>query len=57
MFAILRRIGDGKNAGAQNEDTLQEWLPKHRARTLLVNVPAFLCILAATLVTLTEGLS
>jgi hypothetical protein len=57
MFAILRRIGDGKTAGAQNEDALQEWLPKHRARTLLVNVPAFLCILAATLVTVTEGLS
>ncbi|PKX89980.1 uncharacterized protein P174DRAFT_445022 [Aspergillus novofumigatus IBT 16806] len=41
----------------RNEDALQEWLPKHRARTLLVNVPAFLCILAATLVTVTEGLS
>lgn len=57
MFAILRRIGDVKTAGVRNEDALQEWLPKHRTRTLLVNVPAFLCILAATLVTVTEGLS
>jgi hypothetical protein len=57
MFAILRRIGDVRTAGVRNEDALQEWLPKHRTRTLLVNVPAFLCILAATLVTVTEGLS
>jgi hypothetical protein len=57
MFAILGRIGDVKSAGVPNEDALKEWLPRHRARTLLVNVPAFLCILAATLVTFTEGLS
>ena len=57
MFAILGRIGDVKSAGVPNENALKEWLPRHRARTLLVNVPAFLCILAATLVTFTEGLS
>ncbi|KAL4994082.1 hypothetical protein BDV10DRAFT_177563 [Aspergillus recurvatus] len=57
MFAILGRIGDVKSPGVRNEDALREWLPRHRARTLLVNVPAFLCILAATLVTVTEGLS
>jgi hypothetical protein len=57
MFAILGRIGDVKSAGVPNEDALKEWLPKHRARTLLVNVPAFLCILTATLVTFTGGLS
>ncbi|KND88250.1 hypothetical protein TOPH_07110 [Tolypocladium ophioglossoides CBS 100239] len=56
MFAILRRIGDSKTAGAPNEDALETWLPKHHSRTLLVNVPAFLCIFAATLATITEGL-
>ncbi|RDL31040.1 Uncharacterized protein BP5553_09829 [Venustampulla echinocandica] len=56
MFAILGRIGDPKTAGVPNEDALETWLPKHHARTLLVNVPAFLCILAATLATVTEGL-
>ncbi|KAJ5861076.1 uncharacterized protein N7529_008386 [Penicillium soppii] len=57
MFAILGRIGDAKSAGVPNENALKEWLPKHRARTLLVNIPAFVCILGATLVTITEGLS
>ncbi|KAJ5793501.1 hypothetical protein N7457_000100 [Penicillium paradoxum] len=57
MFAILGRIGDARSAGAPNENALQEWLPKHRARTLLVNIPAFVCILGATLATLTEGLA
>jgi hypothetical protein len=57
MFALLGRIGDVKSAGVRNEDALKEWLPRHRSRTLLVNVPAFLCVLAATLVTVTEGLS
>lgn len=56
MFAILNRIQDPKTAGVPNEDALEVWLPKHHARTLLVNVPAFLCIFAATLCTLTEGL-
>ncbi|RYP79850.1 hypothetical protein DL770_006496 [Monosporascus sp. CRB-9-2] len=56
MFAILGRICDVKTAGVPNENALKEWLPRHRARTLMVNVPAFLCILAATLVTVTEGL-
>ncbi|OQD64682.1 hypothetical protein PENPOL_c007G05840 [Penicillium polonicum] len=57
MFAILGRIGDVKSPGVPNEDALKEWLPKHRTRTLLVNVPAFLCILGATLSTVIEGLS
>ncbi|KAL4740409.1 hypothetical protein BDV11DRAFT_98677 [Aspergillus similis] len=57
MFATLGRIADVKSPGVRNEDALKEWLPRHRARTLLVNVPAFLCILAATLVTVTESLS
>ncbi|WEW55375.1 hypothetical protein PRK78_000805 [Emydomyces testavorans] len=55
MFALLGRIGDVKTAGVRNEDALKEWMRKHRARTLLVNIPAFLCILAATLITITEG--
>ncbi|KAL4812553.1 hypothetical protein BDW67DRAFT_178598 [Aspergillus spinulosporus] len=41
MFAILGRIGDVKSPGVRNEDALREWLPRHRTRTLLVNVPAF----------------
>jgi hypothetical protein len=57
MFAILGRIGDVKSVGVPSEDALKERLPKHRAPTLLVNVPAFLCILAAALVTFTKGLS
>jgi hypothetical protein len=56
MFAILGRIGDAKTAGVPNEDALETWLPRHHSRTLLVNVPAFLCIFAATLATVTEGL-
>lgn len=56
MFAILGRIHDAKTAGVPNEDALEIWLPKHHARTLLVNVPAFLCIFAATLATISEGL-
>lgn len=56
MFAILRRIQDPKTAGVPNENALETWLPKHHSRTLLVNVPAFLCIFAATLATITEGL-
>lgn len=56
MFAILRRIGDPQTAGVPNEDALETWLPRHHSRTLLVNVPAFLCIFAATLATITEGL-
>ncbi|KAL4864301.1 hypothetical protein BDV12DRAFT_176415 [Aspergillus spectabilis] len=55
MFALLGRIGDIKSAGVRNEEALEEWLSKHRARTLLVNLPAFCCIMAATLVTVTEG--
>jgi hypothetical protein len=57
MFSIFGRIGDVKSAGVPNKDALKERLPKHRAPMLLVNVPAFLCILAAALVTFTEGLS
>lgn len=49
MFAILARIRDPRTAGVPNEEALEEWLPNHRTRTLLVNVPAFLCILGATL--------
>jgi hypothetical protein len=56
MFRILARIGDAKTAGVANENALEAWLPKHRQRTLLVNVPAFLCIFAATLTSMTEGL-
>lgn len=56
MFAVLRRIGDPKTAGVPNEDALENWFPKHHGRTFLVNVPAFLFILAATLATITEGL-
>ena len=56
MFAILRRIQDPKTAGVPNENALETWLPKHHSQTLLVNVPAFLCIFAATLATITEGL-
>lgn len=57
MVTILGRIGDVKTARVRNEDALQEWLVKHCARTQLVNVPAFPCIVAASLVTATEGLS
>ena len=56
MFAILGRISDPKTAGVPNENALASWLPRHHVRTLLVNVPAFLCIFAATLATVTEGL-
>ncbi|KAA8651166.1 hypothetical protein EYZ11_012820 [Aspergillus tanneri] len=56
MFAILRRIQDPKTAGVPNENALESWLPRHHSRTLLVNVPAFLCIFTATLATITEGL-
>ncbi|PLB52462.1 hypothetical protein P170DRAFT_378297 [Aspergillus steynii IBT 23096] len=56
MFAILRRIQDPTTAGVPNESALETWLPRHRSRTLLVNAPAFLCILAATVATVTEGL-
>ena len=56
MFAILRRIQDAKTAGIPNEEALEVWLPRHHQRTYLVNVPAFLVILAATLATITEGL-
>ncbi|KAI1737470.1 hypothetical protein F4680DRAFT_215107 [Xylaria scruposa] len=55
MFAILARIGDADTAGAPNEKAMEEWLPKHRARTFLVNIPAFLCILGASLVIVTNG--
>ncbi|ORY71797.1 uncharacterized protein BCR38DRAFT_418114 [Pseudomassariella vexata] len=56
MFAILRRIQDPKTAGVPNEDALETWLPKHHTRTLLVNLPAFLCIFWATMATIIEGL-
>lgn len=56
MFRILARIGDAKTAGVANEAALESWLPRHHQRTLLVNIPAFLCIFAATLVSVTEGL-
>lgn len=56
MFAILRQIQDPKTAGISNENALEKWLPRHRSRTLFVNVPAFLCILAATLGAIAEGL-
>lgn len=62
MFAILARITDAKTAqdakaaGVPNETALEEWLPKHRTRTFMVNIPAFVCIMAATLATITEGL-
>lgn len=56
MLRILGRIGDPKTAGTPNEEALEVWLAKHHQRTLLVNVPAFLCILTATLATVVEGL-
>jgi hypothetical protein len=56
MFRILARIGDPKTAGVSNEDALETWLPRHHQRTLLVNVPAFFCILAATVASMAEGL-
>lgn len=56
MFRILARIGDPKTAGVANENALEVWLPRHHQRTLLVNIPAFLCILAATLASMTKGL-
>lgn len=56
MFAILRRIQDPTTAGIPNEKALESWLPKHHHRTYLVNVPAFIAILAATLATIAEGL-
>ncbi|CAO1603062.1 hypothetical protein XANCAGTX0491_006654 [Xanthoria calcicola] len=56
MFVILRRIQDPKTAGIPNEKALESWMPKHRYRTCLVNLPAFVAILAATLATITEGL-
>lgn len=56
MFAILRRIQDPATAGAPNESALEIWLARHHSRTFLVNVPAFLCIFAATVATITEGL-
>ncbi|XPS73976.1 hypothetical protein M3J09_006104 [Ascochyta lentis] len=56
MFRILARIGDSKTAGVANENALETWLPRHHQRTLLVNVPAFLCILAATVASIAEGL-
>lgn len=56
MFVILRRIQDPKTAGLPNEKALELWLSKHHHRTYLVNEPAFLVILAATLATITEGL-
>ncbi len=56
MFAILRRIGDAATAGVSNETAMEEWLSRHRWRTAMVNVPAFLCILVGTLVTVSEGL-
>ncbi|KAK1979515.1 hypothetical protein LZ30DRAFT_596732 [Colletotrichum cereale] len=57
MFAILRRIQDPRDPGVLNEEALEAWLPKHRTRTLLVNLPAFVCILGATLGSMTEGLN
>jgi len=56
MLAILRRIQDPNTDGVPNESALEMWLPRHHARTVLVNVPAFLCIFAATLGILIEGL-
>lgn len=56
MFRILARISDAKTAGVANENAVEAWLPRHRQRTLLVNVPAFLCILTATLASMSEGL-
>ncbi|KAK1966757.1 hypothetical protein LY78DRAFT_709980 [Colletotrichum sublineola] len=56
MFAILRRIQDPQNPGVLNEEALEAWLPKHHTRTLLVNIPAFACILGATLGLVAEGL-
>ncbi|KAJ0414059.1 hypothetical protein BJY00DRAFT_46033 [Aspergillus carlsbadensis] len=57
MFRLLARIREPNLAGGRNEVALQEWRGKHRARTLLTNFPAFVCILAATLITVTEGLA
>lgn len=56
MFRILASIGDAKTAGVANEAALESWRPRHHQRTLLVNVPAFLCIFAATLGSMAEGL-
>ncbi|KAH8723491.1 hypothetical protein GQ44DRAFT_804030 [Phaeosphaeriaceae sp. PMI808] len=56
MFKILGRITDPKAAGVPNEKALEAWLPRHHQRTLLVNIPAFLCIMAATLASMVEGL-
>jgi hypothetical protein len=56
MFGLLRRIGDPKTAAVVNEEALAAWLPAHQTRTLLVNIPAFLCILGATVGVLAEGI-
>ncbi|KAK1991380.1 hypothetical protein LX36DRAFT_735711 [Colletotrichum falcatum] len=56
MFRILDRIQDSRDPGVPNEEALEAWLPKHHTRTLLVNIPAFGCILGATLGLVAEGL-
>lgn len=56
MLALLNRISDPKKPGVANEEALAVWLPNHHTRTTFADIPAFLCILAATVASLAEGL-
>ncbi|KAI1080027.1 hypothetical protein F5B20DRAFT_148513 [Whalleya microplaca] len=57
MMKLLYRISDPKEAGVRNEKDMASWIPIHHRRTFSVNVPAWLCLLAATLGTIAEGLN
>ncbi|KAK2601838.1 hypothetical protein QQS21_004621 [Conoideocrella luteorostrata] len=54
--ALTSAIGDPSDPGAKNENSIKAWLAMNFKRSLLVNVPAWLCLVAATVVAVLEGI-
>ncbi|KAI0551295.1 hypothetical protein F4679DRAFT_582772 [Xylaria curta] len=46
---LLAKIKNAKDAPVSNEKDVERWLGLHNTRTLVVNLPAHLCLLGATL--------
>ncbi|KAI1844907.1 hypothetical protein JX265_009533 [Neoarthrinium moseri] len=54
--SLMAAIGSPQDPGVKNENVVRTWLSMHFRRSLLVNLPAWLCLVSATAVVLINGL-
>lgn len=55
--SLMAAIGDPKDPGVKNENSVRTWLAMHFQRSLFVNLPAWLCLLGATILVMLDGVS